>query len=233
MFVGDIAMPYTGSPFGNEGHLDGLLQTVKDVDVLHPRILLHGHTPLTSNFPTVKSLDDIAPEMEWLHAQVLARILSGEERGAIQQDNLMPPDIRTSTSNTQLNYLVLRENVINRLYEQHVGYWQPDLQGMDTMTLADHGAVLVDYLGLSDAQIESAAAKLIADGKHEQAAMLVRWVQARHPASAELTEQGRIAYTKLMEKYGDFSPFKFIVYAGKAQLTLPQLAWPATSTSGH
>ena len=52
--------------------------------------------------------------------------------------------------------------MINRLFQQNSGYWQNGLQGLDALTDADHGAALVDYLGLSDAQIASAAERMIA-----------------------------------------------------------------------
>jgi hypothetical protein len=44
----------------------------------------------------------------------------------------------------------------------------------------------------------------------------------------------RVAYLKLMEKYQEFNPFKFIVYSGKGGLDLPQLApVRATATTGN
>ena len=60
-----------------------------------------------------------------------------------------------------LAYLLLRENLINRLFHQRSGYWQNGLQGLDALTDADHGAALVDYLGLSDEQIATAANRMI------------------------------------------------------------------------
>ena len=52
-----------------------------------------------------------------------------------------------------LPFLILREHVIDRLYDQNVGYWQPDLQGLEHLTSADRAAPLVDYLGVTEGQL--------------------------------------------------------------------------------
>ena len=46
----------------------------------------------------------------------------------------------------------------------------------------------------------------------------------RYPDSARLQSLERVAYLKLMEKYQEFSPFKFIIYSEKGGLDVPQLA---------
>jgi hypothetical protein len=43
---------------------------------------------------------------------------------------------------TQLPYLVMRENLINRVYDQHAGSWQIDLHGMDHLGRAELGSML-------------------------------------------------------------------------------------------
>ncbi len=51
--------------------------------------------------------------------------------------------------------------------------------------------------------------------------MLRSW-RSRHPDSHALDELNRLAVLKLMEKYQDFNPFKFIVYGAQiGQLTPP------------
>lgn len=52
MFVGDILMPYLGAPFIPEGNLPGLLDAIDVIARDNPRLLLHGHDPLTRLFPT-------------------------------------------------------------------------------------------------------------------------------------------------------------------------------------
>jgi len=215
LFVGDILMPYIGAPFAEEGSVDGLLAAIEQVHGLNPRVLLHGHEPLTTVFKSVAMLDDLRNQVAWLRGAVLEAVRRGEPRGAIHAANLMPPTLERSDSSVHLAYLVMRENVINRLFDQASGYWQNGLQGLDALTDADRGELLVDYLGVSEAKIASAAERLIADGKHEQAAELLRWARPHLPDSTRLEPVRRLAYLKLMEKYQEFNPFKFIIYAGQ------------------
>ena len=136
----------------------------------------------------------------------------------------MPPTLEASTSEVLLAYLLIRENLINRVFQQHSGYWQNGLRGMDALTDADHGAALVEYLGLSDAQIASAAQRMIKDGRHELAAAMLGWARARHPDSAVLAAPRALAYLRLMEKYQEFNPFKLIVYGAQVDQAVPQVA---------
>ena len=160
-------MPYLGAPFAEEGSVDGLLAAIEQVHGLQPRLLLHGHEPLTRIFTSTAMLDDLAVQIAWLRDAVLAAMRQGAERGAIHAANLVPPTLERSASSVHLAYLLLRENVINRLFDQHSGYWQAGLQGLDALTDADRGEMLVDYLGLSDAAIAAGAERMMADGKHE------------------------------------------------------------------
>lgn len=215
LFVGDFIMPYLGAPFVEEGDFDGLLKAIDVVVDKNPRYLLHGHEPLTRVFNSPAMLADMKRHLGWLREQVLAGIRNGVERAALQQANLIPPELLRSDPATHVAYLVMRENVINRLYDQNVGYWQPDLQGVDYLTRADRGSALVDYLGVSERQVAAAAQKMIDDGKHELAANLLDATRDRFPDSAALARVERLAYLKLMEKYQDTNPFKFIVYSSR------------------
>jgi glyoxylase-like metal-dependent hydrolase (beta-lactamase superfamily II) len=223
MFVGDFIMPYLGAPFVEEGNLDGLLDAIDVVAQKRPRHLLHGHEPLTRLFASPAMLMNLKSHLAWLRGEVLAAIQRGEERAALHYANLIPPGL-LGDSESHLPYLVMRENVINRLYDQHVGYWQPDLQGVDHLSRADRGALLVDYLGVSERQLVGAAQRMIADGKYELAATALDWTRDRFPESAAVGELERLVYLKLAEKYQEFNPFKFIVYLGKSGLQAPQMA---------
>ena len=224
LFVGDILMPYLGAPFEPEGSVDGLLAAIDQVHALKPQLLLHGHEPLTRTFNSAAMLNDLRPHLQWLRDETLAAMKRGTPRAAIQQANLMPPTLEASPSEVHLAYLLLRENLINRVFQQRSGYWQNGLQGLDALTDADHGAALVDYLGLSDTQIAAAGQRMIKDGRHELAAAVLKWAQARHPDSATLAAPRALAYAKLMEKYQEFNPFKLIVYGAQADLAVPQVA---------
>jgi len=230
LFVGDFIMPFLGAPFVEEGNLGGLLEAIDVVTRLKPRHLLHGHEPLNRIFPTPAILAAMQSHLAWLRAEVLAAIQRGSERSAIQQANLIPPGLLGGEPGAHVPYLVMRENVINRIFHQTVGYWQPDLQGMDILGRGDRGSMLVDYLGVTESQLSQGVERMIADGKYELAASALDWARGRYPGSARLESMERLAYLKLMEKYQEFNPFKFIIYSGKGGLDLPQLA-PVTATA--
>jgi len=98
------------------------------------------------------------------------------------------PGLLKGRPDVYLPYVILREHVIDRLYDQNVGYWQPNLQGLDHLTRADHPELLVDYLSVSERQFVKAVERLAADGKYELAASLLessgdrlRCRPVRHP----------------------------------------------------
>ena len=227
LFVGDILMPYLGAPFANEGSVDGLLAGIDQVTALKPRLLLHGHEPLTRLFDSTGMLSELRPQLAWLRDQVVRGMAQGTPRATLQQENLVAPTLEQASSSVHLAYLVLRENLINRVFDQSSGYWQNGLQGLDVLADADHGAALIDYLGLGESQIVAASEKMMADGRHELAAQTLRWALARQPSSESLRAQYRLANLKLMEKYQEFSPFKFILYGGQIDQSTPQMALDA------
>ena len=224
MFVGDFIMPYLGAPFVQEGDLQGLLDAIDVVGEKNPRHLLHGHEPLTRIFASAGMLSQLRTDLAWLRHQVLTATRRGDERGAIHQANLIPPALLSGKPEVQLAYLVLREHVIDRLYDQNVGYWQPDLQGLEHLTRAEHAELLADYLNVSERQLVKAVERLIADGKHELAASLLEWSGDRFERSASVTNAKRLVYLKLMEKHQNTDAFKFIIYSGKIGEETPQMA---------
>jgi glyoxylase-like metal-dependent hydrolase (beta-lactamase superfamily II) len=224
LFVGDFIMPYLGAPFVAEGDVQGLLDAIDIVVEENPRYLLHGHEPLTRNFSSPALLSQLKTDLAWLREQVLDAIRRGDERGAIYQANLIPPGLLNGRPDVYLPYLILREHVIDRLYDQNVGYWQPDLQGIDHLTRADHAELLVDYLGLSERQLVKTVERLVADGKYELAASLLESTGSRFKGSASVANARRLVYLKLMEKHQNTDPFKFIVYSGQIAEQTPQFA---------
>jgi glyoxylase-like metal-dependent hydrolase (beta-lactamase superfamily II) len=223
LFVGDFIMPYLGAPFTKEGNLQGLLDAIDIVAQKNPRYLLYGHLPLTQNFTSPALLSELKTDLEWLREQVLIAIRRGDERAAIYQANLTPPGLLEGRPDVYLPYLILREHVIDRLYDQNVGYWQPNLQGLDHLTRADH-AELVDYLSVSERQFVKAVERLAADGKYELAASLLESSGDRFDHSPAVANARRLVYLKLMEKNQNTDPFKFILYSGKIGEQTPQMA---------
>ena len=165
MFMGDVIMPYLGAPFAEEGDLQGLLDALDTVVSRNPQHLLHGHEPLTRVFNSPVILGHLKTDLAWLRDQVLTAIRRGDERAAIHELNLIPPDLLANQPDVYQPYYILREHVIDRLYDQNVGYWGAHLEGLDHPSRADRAELLVDYLGLSEAQIVKAADRLAADGK--------------------------------------------------------------------
>ena len=224
MFVGDFIMPYLGAPFVEEGDLQGLLDAIDVVVEKHPRHLLHGHEPLTRVFASAAMLAQLKTDLMWLREQVLTAVRRGDERAAIHQANLIPPGLLGGPPEAHQPYLILREHVIDRLYDQNVGYWQPDLQGLDQLGRADRAELLVDYLGLSEKQLVRTVERLAADGKYELAASLLDSCGSRFEHSTSVANAKRLVYLKLMEKHQNTDPFKFIIYSGKIGEQTPQMA---------
>jgi hypothetical protein len=117
----------------------------------------------------------------------------------------------------------LREHVIDRLYDQNVGYWQPNLQGLDHLTRADRAELLVDYLGVSETQLVKTVEHLAADGKYELAVWLLESSGNKFQGSASIAQAQRLVYLKLMEKNQNTDPFKFIIYSGQIGEQTPRL----------
>jgi len=223
MFVGDFIMPYLGAPFVPEGDFQGLLDAIDILVAAHPRHLLHGHEPLTQNFTSTAMLALLKTDLVWLREEVLSAIRRGEERGAIHQANLIPPGLLKDQPDVYQPYLILREHVIDRLYDQNVGYWQPDLQGLDHLTTADRAALLVDYLGVTEGQLVRTVERLAADGKYELAASLLESAGKRFKSSPSVANARRLVYLKLMEKHQNTDPFKFIIYSSRIGEQTPQM----------
>ena len=223
LFVGDFIMPYIGAPFVEEGDFQGLLDAIDVVVEKNPRYILHGHEPLTRNFGPTMVLAELKEHLAWLRDEVLSAILRGEERGSIHQANLIPPKLLGGDPRVYQPYLVLREHVIDRLYDQNVGYWEADLQGLDHLGRADRAELLADYVEVSERQILKATDRLIADGKYELAAALLESCGGKFDGSANVTKAKRLVYLKLMEKNQNTDPFKFILYSGKIGEQTPQM----------
>lgn len=225
-FVGDFIMPYLGAPFVHEGDLPGLYEAIGTLASLHPTHILHGHEPLTRMFNSTAMLEQVRDDLEWLEGRVESAMQLGAVRADIHQANLVPPALLSGAHDTAVPYLVLREHVIDRIFSQHAGYWQADLQGLDHLGRADQADLLLHYLGRSESQILDAARQLVADGKYELAARLLDACRERLGQSKEFAATERTVYLKLMEKNQNDDPFKFILYANKAGMQVPPVKLP-------
>src|SRR5215475_10175072 len=183
MFMGDVIMPYLGAPFDEDGDLQGLFDAINVVVSKNPQHLLHGHEPLTRVFSSPQILSHLKTDLAWLQDEVLKAIRRGDERAAIHEANLIPPDLLANQPDSHQPFYILREHVIDRIYDQNVGYWEANLQGLAHPSRTDRAELLVNYLGLSERQIISAADRLAADGRYEMAADLVESAESKFPGS--------------------------------------------------
>jgi alkyl sulfatase BDS1-like metallo-beta-lactamase superfamily hydrolase len=110
-------------------------------------------------------------------------------------------------------YLVIRDNFIARLYQQRIGYWQPDGQGLDPRS-PDERAEALDRLagGKADAFVTTAAT-LAGQGDLALAPEIIGPGLLRHPDSSELAELRQAVLVQLMEQRQLLDPFGFAVYA--------------------
>ena len=76
LFTGDVMMPYLGAPFFAEGSPDGLLDALRLIAGIGPRVLVHGHTTLTELF-TVDAVPGLLAALTELRDQSLAGISRG------------------------------------------------------------------------------------------------------------------------------------------------------------
>jgi glyoxylase-like metal-dependent hydrolase (beta-lactamase superfamily II) len=222
LFAGDFVMPFIGAPFFEEGNVPGLLESLDIAVALDPDHILHGHEPLTRYFDSSEKLANVREHLAWLHEETLKRVRSGSTRARIHHENLIPPGL-LEDPDMHFLYLVLRENFINRVYDQNVGYWEWDLAGMDHLSAEEHGAALTRYLGLSEPRLAEAVGEMLANGDYHLAARIAGWALTQFPESADLTALRTRAFLKLKEKYQFINPFKLIVYSEVAGDETPQL----------
>ncbi|PYT63169.1 MAG: hypothetical protein DMG42_36740 [Acidobacteria bacterium] len=65
---------------------------------------------------------------------------------------------------------------------------------------------------------------MAADGKYELAASLLEASAARFGRTESITKAEQLVYLKLMEKYQNTDPFKYILYSAKIGEQTPQMA---------
>jgi glyoxylase-like metal-dependent hydrolase (beta-lactamase superfamily II) len=210
LFVGDAFMPYFGAPFVAEGSVDGLLDTIAQIRALAPQKLIHGHPPLTLNFP-VEILPALGDALAELRAHTLAQLRAGRTESEALAEALLPERLRDSPD-AVIPYLLMRDNLIGRLYQQRSGYWKPDGAGMEVYTRAEQAAAFDLLGGGRAAAFERAAASLSARGDFGMAMRIADLGLAAHPDNAALGAERRRALEGLRARY-QFNPFKFIIYS--------------------
>ena len=211
LFAGDVLMPYLGQPFADEGSPEGLLDALAFIGSLRPRLLIQGHATLTELF-TAEAVAGLEAALTRLRGEVLDGIRDGRTLPDILKEASLPAVLRDHPT-AVVPYLVMRDHFTERLYHQRTGYWQPDGQGLEPATAAEHAAALDLLAGGREEQFAAAAATLIGQGDYALALEIIQPGLLRHPASNTLAGLRRTALHRLMEQYQQFDPFKFLIYA--------------------
>ncbi len=210
LFVGDAFMPYFGAPFIGEGSVDGLLDTIALVRSLEPTLLVHGHPPLTENFP-IAVLPALEEAIRTLQKDTLAALRAGRPLADALTFDLMPASLAHHPQ-AVLPFVLMRENLVKRLYQQRTGYWQTDGEGIEVFSRTEQAAALDLVAGGSVDTLSRAISTLIDRGDLALALRLADLALASHPSHPDLVAARSRALTGLRLKH-QFNPFKFIVYS--------------------
>jgi glyoxylase-like metal-dependent hydrolase (beta-lactamase superfamily II) len=211
LFAGDVMMPYLGAPFFAEGSPEGLLRTLRLISRLGPRLMVHGHIVLTEVF-TAQAVPGLLAALSELHEAALAGIRRGMTLTGLLDLNLLP-DVLREHPVAVTGYLVMRDYFLQRLYHQHVGYWQPDGQGLQPVAPAERAAALDLLAERKPERFADAAEALLAQRDHALALEIAAAGLAAHPGEQRLTQLRQQALHRLMERYQLQDPFRFLIYA--------------------
>ena len=211
LFTGDVMMPYLGAPFFAEGSPEGLLETLRFITGLGPRMLIQGHTVLTEIF-TAEAVAGLLPALTELREQAVTGTAEGMTLTALLDANYLPDVLRAHPA-AVAPYLVIRDHFLQRLYHQRTGYWQADGQGIEPVGPAERADALDLLAGGRPERFAEAARTLMARHDHALALEIVTAGLARHPDATELTGLRRQVLYRLMERHQVQDPFGFLVYA--------------------
>jgi glyoxylase-like metal-dependent hydrolase (beta-lactamase superfamily II) len=221
LFVGDVFMPYFGAPFVAEGSVDGLFDAIDLIDSLSPSLLIHGHAPLTENF-TLGTLKPLRDALAVVRNATLAGVRSGHTLPEILDENLLPDSLATHP-NAVLPYLLMRDNLVKRLFNQRTGYWKSDGEGVEVYSPAEWGAAVNLVGGGREESFVKAASSLAGRGDFGMSLEIARLGLSAHPESRELAEARRRALEGLRVQ-NQFNPFQLIVYSEMQGEALPAAA---------
>jgi glyoxylase-like metal-dependent hydrolase (beta-lactamase superfamily II) len=217
--VGDMLAPQLGAPFLPEGSAEGLFDAMTLVEGLAPRVVIHGHAPLTETF-TIEVFPALAAALRDLHQLTLDAIRHGVPLADILARNHLPAGLRDHPA-AVLPYLVMRDNLIKRVHHQRTGYWKADGEGIEVVTAAEWAAALDLLGGQTPHAFASAGEDLLDRGDLALALRLTEYGLLRHPDDETLQGLRRRVLYRLLERSQQLSPFKFAIYAATARVEVP------------
>jgi glyoxylase-like metal-dependent hydrolase (beta-lactamase superfamily II) len=218
LFTGDVMMPYLGAPFFAEGSPDGLLDALRLIAELNPRVLVHGHPILTELF-TVETVPGLLAALTELQDVSAARIRDEQTLTQVLDSSVLPEALREYPV-AVVPYLTIWEHFLQRQYQQNSGYWQPDGQGLEPIGPADRAAALDLLAGRRPEQFAAAVESLL---EQRDAALALEIASAgllTHPEHADLARLRTQALYRLMERHQLQDPFRFLIYAELAGVEL-------------
>lgn len=218
VFTGDMSMPYLGAPFFAEGSAEGLFEAMETVMAVHPRLLIHGHAGLTDAY-TIEAFPGVLAALRDLHGAVQAAITDGLTLAEILQLNHLPEVLKDHPAGV-LPYLVTRDHFIQRVHRQRTGYWHHRGGGVEHFTPAELAAAADLLGGGTPAAFHTAGAELTRRGEHALALRVLDLGLLSHPRAPELLHLRRSVLQRLVERNQFLDPFKFVYYAGLADLEL-------------
>jgi glyoxylase-like metal-dependent hydrolase (beta-lactamase superfamily II) len=219
VFVGDAFMPYLGAPFAPEGSFEGLLDTIALLRSLRPKLLIHGHPPLTENF-TAAVLEPLEVGMRALYRDTRAALSEGVPLAEALGRTLVPAELEPYPDAVQ-PFLLMRENAIKRLYHQRTGYWKANGEGIEVFSRKEEAAALDLVAGGDAEQLARTATSLADRGDFAMSLRIAELGLAAHPSTPSLVSVRLRALEGLRAKNQLTNPFKFIVYSELAGADLP------------
>jgi glyoxylase-like metal-dependent hydrolase (beta-lactamase superfamily II) len=211
LFVGDAFMPYFGAPFLPEGSPEGFFEMVAVIRSIGPRLLIHGHPPLTENF-TMEALPGLDAALQELYQRTLGGISEGRTLVEILHQNVLPVSLREQPS-AALPYLIMRDNFVKRVYHQRSGYWKPDGEGIEVLAPKEWAAALNLLAGERESAFVRSVQALLRQGDDALALKLADLGVVSYPASEALPGLRRQALDRLRARHQNLNPFKFIIYS--------------------
>ncbi len=221
LIVGDALMPFFGAPFVNEGSPQGAIETIRTIRKLAPKRLLHGHTPLT-RFYTIDVMAGLDNALSFLVREAKREIRAGRSEAQVIAKNIIPNSLRNSPK-ARLPYLVMRNQLIQRLFRQKQGYWGGERNGLEPQTRTAWTQALDLLAGGSPTRFEKTALALLRRGDLTLAFEIADFGVRRYPKHRRLLTLRARVLGQLRLKYQVINPFKFIIYSAISGQELPGL----------
>lgn len=224
LFVGDAFMPYLGAPFVAEGSAEGYLGAVDRVLELAPEKLIHGHPPLSRLF-TMPAVTGLREPLRELYAHALGAAQNAQPLADVLKDHFLPASLRNAPAAAQ-PYLIVRDTLVQRLFQEHAGYWSANGDGIDQFTRGEWATALDLLAGENAAAFARTADELEQRGDAALALHIADSGLARYPQNGALKASRERALNSLRALNAQANPFRFIVYSewagkGLAPVTLP------------